>query len=1330
MPHGNDVPTSVLTSLNTAGRRTEQMLLTLRAINRLIAGEKNVCTLIRELCGAITDNLNYDSAWIAVLDQSGKLDCSAYSGFGEDTGDLDLFLKGDFPDCMRKAIDSHETVVTSSPVHECPGCPFSGRYGQGAIFTDKLSYNGMLFGVISVSVPLELGSSDAEITLFCELAGDIAFGLRSLRIEEKQKKAHEEKTGILESISDAFLALDRDLVITWFNGTAARLFGKEPQEVVGKNANDVFPEAEGSVFAEKYQEVRKTGKPIRFETWFPAEPYRNWYEIRLYPSDNGSVSVYCTVTTEIKHAELALRESQERLTLVLRGADLGTWDWDIAAGKVTYSDRWAGMLGYSLDEIDGTVLQWEKLVHPDDIVRVKETLRAHLAGETEYYQIEHRLRGKSGGWVWVLASGGVTERDADGNPIRVCGTHMDVSRRKTTEKNLFLNDLVLKQIEDRVIVTDLNGVITFVNDANCRMMGRTREELIGQHVSVLGEDPSSGVTQQKIIDETLKHGRWRGESTNYSSDGSAVILDSRISLVRDEKGNPLAICGVSTDITETRKTEGRVKLLSQMLDLAPASITIHDDSGDFHYANRETVRLHGYSNEEEFCSVNLHQLDVPESEGLLAERFRMIAEDSEALFEVEHFRKDGTSFPLEVQAKAIEWEGKPAVLSIAMDITERKLLQEKREEQQALLAAIYRNAPLVMMVLDRECRVEQVNGFASMLAKRPVEEMTGLRVGEALRCAHAMEDARGCGFGDLCGECVIRNKVLETIENGRTNLRIETQYDIKNGDHGSSQMNFLVSSTPISVGESPMALVSMMDITNRVMAEKALSESEERFRALVENSPYAILLMQEGRYTYCNPAGLELMGFSRPEEIVGADPLFPMAPEFRENIRERMKRTELGVVNEPVEIKFMHTDGSERWSLSSSVTVQMNGKPTAIIVGQDITEKKRMETENRRLEERFQKFQRLESIGRLAGGIAHDLNNLLTPILGYGEMLMESFSNGTAEKEQLSQMVSAGKKSRDLVHQLLAFSRKQTLEFSRFDLNLLIKEFSSLLRRTIAEDISIIYSLASGKLCIAGDRGQLEQVLMNLAVNAGDAMPGGGQLTFKTAAVRIDGISSDEHEHMLHGYYVEMTVSDTGIGMDREVCDQVFEPFYTTKSLSEGTGLGLATVYGIIKQHDGYIWVNSEKGLGTVFSIYLPLTAEEEGERSEADGTIPRSGAGEHILLVEDDDNVRKLAGEILVAAGYVVVPFSNGAAAVEFMGSSGKGIDLLLTDVVMPGMNGRQLYETLSEKDRDLRVLYMSGYPDDVIAGRGIEERALNFLQKPFSVNSLLSKVKTVLDS
>ncbi len=525
-----------------------------------------------------------------------------------------------------------------------------------------------------------------------------------------------------------------------------------------------------------------------------------------------------------------------------------------------------------------------------------------------------------------------------------------------------------------------------------------------------------------------------------------------------------------------------------------------------------------------------------------------------------------------------------------------------------------------------------------------------------------------------------------------------------------------------------MALVTMMDITDRTEAEKALHESEERFRALVENSPYGIMLLQEGRYIYCNPAGAELLGYPHPSMVIGTDPLEAFSGDYEALVKKRMANTPRGSSNRPVELKFTRPDGTERWAYSTSVSVMMNGRPATIVVGQDITEKKKIERENRRLELRFQQFQRLESVGRLAGGVAHDLNNLLTPILGYGGMLMASRSLPDDELEHVAQIVSAGERARDLVHQLLAFSRKQTLEFGRLDLNRLLEEFGTLLRRTITEDIEIEYRLSEEPQFFMGDRGQIEQILMNLAVNAQDAMTGGGKLTISTRSVRVCGRTSTEPEDMAEGEYCRLQVADTGRGMSGEVAAQVFEPFFTTKSATEGTGLGLATAYGIVKQHNGYIWVHSEEGKGTVFSVFLPAAGAGSilSAHSSSTGSVP--GGTEMILLVEDDEQVRNLTEEILTGKGYRVITASSGADAVKAAKKAGK-IQLLLTDVVMPGMNGLELFSILEGELPGLKVLYMSGYNDNVIASRGIIESGVNFIQKPFSAEAMALKVRSVLD-
>jgi len=382
------------------------------------------------------------------------------------------------------------------------------------------------------------------------------------------------------------------------------------------------------------------------------------------------------------------------------------------------------------------------------------------------------------------------------------------------------------------------------------------------------------------------------------------------------------------------------------------------------------------------------------------------------------------------------------------------------------------------------------------------------------------------------------------------------------------------------------------------------------------------------------------------------------------------------------------------------------------------------------MEEQYRQSLKMESIGRLAGGVAHDLNNMLTPILGYGTMLLNDLSTGDVRRHAVENIVHAGTRARDLVQQLLAFSRKQMLEFRSIDLNSELKVINNLLRRTVREDIAIRFEPAAGSLLICGDLGQLEQVLMNLAINAQDAMPEGGTLSIATAAVELDAQAAQELPETKPGSYAVLRISDTGTGMDSATLAQIFEPFFTTKARGHGTGLGLSTAYGAVKQHGGSIAVDSAPGQGTTFSIYLPLSAQpsacvatEESEPSNAPGR-------ETILLTEDDDMARELAETILSLQGYEVLSAASGQEALELLAQQSSEIDLLLTDVIMPDMNGNQLYNQIATRKPAIKVLYMSGYPANVIAPRGVMTDSLNFIQKPFMVNSLITKVREVLDA
>jgi PAS domain S-box-containing protein len=390
---------------------------------------------------------------------------------------------------------------------------------------------------------------------------------------------------------------------------------------------------------------------------------------------------------------------------------------------------------------------------------------------------------------------------------------------------------------------------------------------------------------------------------------------------------------------------------------------------------------------------------------------------------------------------------------------------------------------------------------------------------------------------------------------------------------------------------------------------------------------------------------------------------------------------------------------------------------------------KRDITEALNLERQLLQAQKVEAIGRLAGGVAHDMNNLLTPILGYGELLVNDFDPGDRRRRSVEQILKAGYRSRDMVRQLLAFGRKQALEYHMMNLNKIIEEFEKLLRHTIRENITWKFIPSPGIPAIRADIGQIEQVIMNLVINAQDAMPDGGRLTIETTMVEIDDDYAATHQGVKPGKYAMLAVSDTGAGMDEETREHIFEPFFSTKG-EKGTGLGLSTVYGIVKQHGGNIWVYSEPGKGTIFKVYLPISEEEPAEQRTGEESTGDLHGSETILLVEDNEQVREIGHSVLTQLGYAVLVAQRGSEALALMESQNSPVDLLITDVIMPGMNGKELFTKASEKQGGLKVLYMSGYTDDVIVHQGVLDKDAQFLQKPFTVKDLSAKVRYVIDN
>jgi PAS domain S-box-containing protein len=396
----------------------------------------------------------------------------------------------------------------------------------------------------------------------------------------------------------------------------------------------------------------------------------------------------------------------------------------------------------------------------------------------------------------------------------------------------------------------------------------------------------------------------------------------------------------------------------------------------------------------------------------------------------------------------------------------------------------------------------------------------------------------------------------------------------------------------------------------------------------------------------------------------------------------------------------------------------------------DITERKHAAEQQQTLEGLLAQSQKIESVGRLAGGVAHDLNNMLTPILGHCELLAEELPPDDPQQFGLQEIRRAAERSRDLVRQLLAFARKQTLEMKILDLNTVIQDFEMMLRRTLHENIAIDYALEPELPSVRGDAVQLQQILLNLSVNGQDAMPDGGRLSIGTHLRRVEAGAHVPGDLVGPGTYVVLTVHDTGVGMDRATLERLFEPFFTTKDLGRGTGLGLSTVHGIVRQHEGQIAVESTVGRGTTFTVYFAAQAEPAPPTASARLAAGHPHASETILLVEDQPQVKDLCVRVLTRAGYDVLSASSAAEARALASHHAGTIDLLLTDVVLPDVNGRTLYEQLVRDRGPLRVIYMSGYTTDVISSHGVLDEGLSYLQKPFDGDGLKAKVREVLDT
>ncbi|PYT72859.1 MAG: hybrid sensor histidine kinase/response regulator [Acidobacteria bacterium] len=570
-----------------------------------------------------------------------------------------------------------------------------------------------------------------------------------------------------------------------------------------------------------------------------------------------------------------------------------------------------------------------------------------------------------------------------------------------------------------------------------------------------------------------------------------------------------------------------------------------------------------------------------------------------------------------------------------------------------------------------------------------------------------------------------RNRVrAAAMEARRTGVGKPLEYRMRHKDGTWRVLESTASVIRSRSGEPERLVIVNRDVTQRKEAEESLHVSESSFRSMIEDAPYGIYRAGvDGKLLRANPALQKMLGYEKLDELLNASlptDVFRNHSDF--NGLKELLQSANGFKD--VEVELKRRDGAP-------ITVRCTGRkvkeehesvPCFDVFAEDVTER-------RILERQLRMAGKMEAVGRLSGGIAHDFNNILGVIIGYGQVLKRRLGSQNDLLECAEEIEKAGQRAASLTRQLLAFSRQQILTPSILKLNDLVLDMAKMLPRLLGEDIAVNTSLSSDLGMVKADQSQIEQVIMNLAVNARDAMPEGGTLRIETANVELDQAYAWQHPGAKPGHYVMLAVIDAGTGIDPDTITHIFEPFFTTKEVGKGTGLGLATVYGVVKQSGGYIWVESEPGKGASFQIFLPRVEEPATEVTARTPVVKTTRGSETILLVEDSEPLRKLTQSFLESHGFRVLVAQNGEEALQVETRHSGKIDLLLTDVVMPGINGRVLAERLLPRQPAMRVLYISGYTDNFVARHGVLEQGMILLHKPFTEEVLIKKMREVLD-
>jgi PAS domain S-box-containing protein len=1123
----------------------------------------------------------------------------------------------------------------------------------------------------------------------------------------ERKRAERRATVILESMREAFAILDTGWRFAYVNAAFERVIGLRREEVLGQNHWELFPATVGIPLEAEYRRVAATGGTAELE--FNYEPWNRWFAVKAYPADGGGLCVMFRDVTQSRQAEEALRESEERFRTLVENASDALFVHAADGVIVDVNRRACESLGYAREELVGRPVTD---IDPDVTADVLRRIRAELeAGRPVEFETRHRRRDGTTFPVEVRSS-----------PFELGGRRLALAlARDVTDRQRAQEAVRRSEERYRTLVAATTSIVWDTlagGDFDTPQPGWTAftGQPVEQHhgwgwLDAIHPDDRES-TRRAWLAAAAARTTYHAEHRVRRADGEYRDMIARAVPILNGDGAVREWVGVHTDVTEQKRADDAIReseaRYRSLADAMPQIVWATRPDGYHEFYNRQWYDYTGLDYEQT-KGEGWNHVFHPDDQPVAWERWRHSLATGDP-YEIEYRcrRHDGEyrwflgrALPQRAaDGTIIRWFG------TCTDIHDFKQAQAERAAALARLNLQVERMPLAYLLSGPDFRYTRWN--------RSAERIFGFTEAEVLG-KHPFEVIVPAQSQPLVAD------VFSRLSQGDMDAQGTCENVTKDGQFITCEWHNTPLFGPDGAFQGILSLAQ--DVTARRQAEADLRLRDRAIQAVAGGLLITDPTQPDNPIIYASPGFERLTGYPR-DEVVGRNCRFLQGPGTDPQVVAEVRQAVSEARPCDAELVNYRKDGTAFWNALAISPVQDEaGRLTHFIgVQSDVTAR-------RMLERQFHQAQKMEAVGQLAGGVAHDFNNLLTIINGYGAIVHDALPQDHPSRELVAEITEAGERAAGLTRQLLAFSRQTVLEPKVLDPNAMVRDVERMLRRLIGEDIELATRLAPDLGRVKADPGQLEQAVVNLCVNARDAMPTGGKLTIETQNVELDATSVAAHPDVRPGPYVMVAVSDTGTGMTPEVQARIFEPFFTTKEQGKGTGLGLAMVFGFVKQSGGHIGVHSEVGRGATFKLYLPRVGVGPLAGKSVPHRTPMPKGTETVLLVEDEDAVRALGRHILTQCGYTVLVAGNGQEALRVMDGHAGRIHLLVTDVVMPGgMGGRQVAEAVTLRHPEVKVLFTSGYTDDAVVRHGVQHQGTHFLQKPFAPTTLARKVRDVL--